>query len=298
LGQAAGQAGIALEMIKFQHTIFALPFALTGALLAAWSEPAGLRQLWGWPLFWIVAACYCARSAAMAFNRLADAEQDALNPRARNRALPAGLLTRRFAILFTVLHAAGFVLAAGMLNATALAFSPLVLAVLLGYSYTKRFTSLCHFFLGLALGMAPAGAWVAVKASLDWPPVVLGLGVMLWTAGFDLIYACQDFDFDRSQSDLHSLPKRLGIARALRLSAFLHVIAWGLFATMLTVEPLGPIYGAGLIAAAALLVYQHRIVSAGDLSRVNAAFFTANGLMAVCLFLAALGDAGLASWRS
>jgi 4-hydroxybenzoate polyprenyltransferase len=285
-----GRVGVVLEMIKFQHTIFALPFALIGALLAAWREPEGLGRLAGWPIVWIVLACVFARSAAMAFNRLADQWHDAHNPRTRDRALPAGQLTRRFVGIFVIVNCLGFVAMAGLLNPTALAFSPFVLAVLLGYSYTKRVTILCHWFLGLALGLAPAGAWVAISGTIAWPAIALGLAVMFWTAGFDLIYACQDVEFDTTQRGLHSMPKAVGVSRALGASRAAHLVAWLLFATVLWAEPLGWGWGAGLVAAAFLLIRQHSIISADDLSRVNAAFFTSNGLLSIAMFVATLVD--------
>jgi 4-hydroxybenzoate polyprenyltransferase len=275
-----------LRMIKFQHTLFALPFALMGGLLAAWStgDAEWYRPLLGWPLIGILACCVFARSAAMAFNRLVDREIDARNPRTANRELPSGKLSERFVRTFIVLNCIGFIASAGLLNRTALLLSPVALIILLGYSYTKRFTWLCHLVLGLALGIAPCGAWIAITGSLAWPPVLLGLGVMFWTAGFDIIYACQDVEFDSGQDGLHSIPKKFGVGGALKISSALHVIAFGFFAAMLLFPPLGTAYLIAASLAGMLLFYQHAIISADDLSRVNVAFFTANGILSVMMF--------------
>ncbi|MFH0794789.1 MAG: UbiA-like polyprenyltransferase, partial [bacterium] len=206
-------------MIRFQHTVFALPFAFIGALLAAR----------GWPslgkIFWILLACVFARSAAMSFNRVADESFDRLNPRTRGWALPQGLLTRRFVIVFSLVNCAGFVFAASHLNGLAFALSPVALIVLLGYSLTKRFTSFSHYFLGGALGLAPIGAWIAVRGDVALVPILLGLAVLFWTAGFDIIYSCQDYEFDLHQP-LFSIPKTLGVGRALQVSALTHVVAF------------------------------------------------------------------------
>jgi 4-hydroxybenzoate polyprenyltransferase len=266
-------------MIRFSHSVFALPFALASAALAA---VEGIR--WG-QVAWILVAMVAARSAAMGFNRLADHAIDARNPRTSGRELPRGALSRAQVALFVVVSAAVFVAAAAMLNPLCLALSPAALAIVLGYSYTKRFTSLSHVFLGLALAIAPVGAWLAVRGRFDWPPIVLGLGVAAWVAGFDVIYACQDVEFDRREG-LHSLPARLGIARALLAARALHLAAAGLLASLYWLAPLHPVYLAGVVFVALLLAYEHSLVRADDLSRVDVAFFTVNGWIGV-FYLAA-----------
>ena len=269
---------ITLEMIKFEHSVFALPFALTGAMLAARGLPSA-RQL-----FWIVVAMVGARSAAMSFNRIADLRLDAANPRTATRALPAGLLSVRFAVLFTVASAGLLVLAAYQLNPLCFRLSPLALALLFLYSYTKRFTWLTHLVLGLCLGLAPAAAWIAVRGSLDWPILLLSAAVALWVSGFDIIYACQDLEFDR-QAGLFSLPQRLGIRRALQVAGLLHLLMLGLLAALAAVLNLGWVSLLGLAVVGALLVYEHHLVKPHDLSRINAAFFTVNGYISVLFFV-------------
>ena len=269
---------ITLEMIKFEHSVFALPFALTGAMLAARGLPSA-RQL-----FWIVVAMVGARSAAMSFNRIADLRLDAANPRTTTRALPAGLLSVRFATVFTAASAGLLVLAADQLNPLCFGLSPLALALLFLYSYTKRFTWLTHLVLGLCLGMAPAAAWIAVRGSLDWPILLLSAAVALWVAGFDIIYACQDLVFDR-QAGLFSLPQRLGIRRALQVSGLFHLLMLGLLASLATVQGLGWISLLGVAIVGALLAYEHHLIKPHDLSRINAAFFTVNGYISVLFFL-------------
>jgi 4-hydroxybenzoate polyprenyltransferase len=260
---------IFLEMIKFEHTVFALPFALTGALLAARGIPPLDK------LFWIVAAAVCARTAAMSFNRWADAELDAQNPRTRNRPIPRGLLSRQFALAMTVGCSLGFVGCAFALNWLAFTLSPVALVILLGYSYTKRFTALSHFVLGLALGLAPAGAWIGVTGTLGWPPVLMTAAVVAWVAGFDLIYACQDYDFDR-RTGLFSVPARIGIHGALRLSAMMYTLAVALLVLVGILDGRGGWYYAGVAVVAALLYWEHRLVHPEDLSRLEMAFFTVN----------------------
>jgi 4-hydroxybenzoate polyprenyltransferase len=262
------------RMIKFSHSVFALPFALASAAVAAdgrvpWRE-----------LPWIVVAMIGARSAAMGFNRLADQAIDARNPRTAGRELPRGVLSRGEVWAFVGLSALALVGAAAMLNPLCLLLSPVALLVVLGYSYTKRFTSLSHLVLGLALSIAPVGAWLAVRGRLDVVPVLLALAVLCWVAGFDTIYSCQDVDFDRREG-LRSLPALLGIRRALTVSRVLHVAAVILLAALYTRAPLHPLYLAGVGAVAALLVYEHSLVSAEDLTRVDAAFFTVNGWISV-----------------
>jgi 4-hydroxybenzoate polyprenyltransferase len=267
-----------LEMIKWEHSIFALPFALTATILAANGLPTGRA------IAWILVAMIAARSAAMAFNRWADADLDAANPRTRGRAIPAGLLSRQFVLGFTLLAALVFVLASAQLNRLTLYLSPLVLAVLLGYSYLKRVTRWSHLGLGLALGLAPTAAWIAVRGSLDPRILVLTAAVALWAGGFDVLYACQDCDHDRA-AGLHSLPQAVGIpaafwaARAMHL-AMLVLLAW--FGLLFQFRTLGWL---GIAAAALLLAYEHSLVSPRDLRRLNAAFFTMNGVIAT-VFLA------------
>ncbi len=265
-----GKVWTTLEMIKFEHSVFALPFALTGALLAAHGWP-------GWrAMGWIVVAMVSARTAAMTFNRIADYNFDAANPRTQLRALPAGRLTVRFAGGFTAVSCAVFLAAAFELNRLAFELAPLALLILIGYSYTKRFTWLSHLGLGLSLGISPVGAWIAVRGDVKTSVVLLGAAVTLWVAGFDLIYACQDVDFDR-RVKLQSVPARFGIPAALRISLLLHVLTIALLIAAALAAHLGWTAGAGLVAISLLFVYEHSLVKPRDLSRVNAAFFTING---------------------
>jgi 4-hydroxybenzoate polyprenyltransferase len=286
---AWGRLRIMLEMIKFEHTVFALPFALISVLLAARHAglPNGLPA--GRTLVWVVVAMVGARSAAMAFNRLADARFDAANPRTAGRALPAGLLTRAQVAVFTVFACGLFVLAAAMLNPLCLYLSPVALAAVLGYSLTKRFTSLCHLVLGLAIGIAPIGAWIAVTGAVHPVPLLLGAAVMLWIGGFDIIYALQDVDFDRS-AGLYSLPGRLGKPGALAVSRLMHLTMLGLLVAVGVLAGLHAAYFVGLGIVALLIGYEQSIVSPTDLSRVNVAFFTLNGWVSVSLFTFVLLD--------
>jgi len=281
-----------LDMIKFEHSIFALPFALTGALLALRGLDLTPSEIAA-KTAWIVLAMVAARSAAMAFNRVADAEIDARNPRTKMRAIPAGAVSKTFTWGFIAFWAALFVFASAMLNPLCLKLSPVALAVVLGYSYAKRFTALSHLVLGFALGIAPAAAWIAVRGSLD--PVILLLtgAVMFWTAGFDVIYSCQDAEFDRDE-DLFSIPKSLGIAAALRVARLLHVAMIALLGWLWSLVGLGWLGLAGIAVVAALLIYEHSLVSADDLSRVNAAFFTVNGFVSVLFFVFWAADVLLA----
>jgi 4-hydroxybenzoate polyprenyltransferase len=273
-----------LDMIKIEHTLFALPFALLGAALAAGGLPSW-RQL-----LWITLAMVGARSAAMAFNRIADREYDAANPRTRTRALPAGQLSLTFAWGFTVASAALFFMAAAMLNRLTLLLAPVALASVLLYSYAKRFTSLAHLVLGWCLSIAPTGAWVAVRGEIDSAvPLLLSLVVMLWTAGFDVLYACQDYEFDRA-AGLRSIPARVGVARALWVARLLHAGAFAALLGLYFLTGLGALALAGVLLTGALLVYQHSLVRADDLSRLNAAFFTTNAFVSVIL-LASFGGA-------
>jgi 4-hydroxybenzoate polyprenyltransferase len=273
-----------LEMIKIEHTLFALPFALLGAVLAAGGLPTARQALW------ITLAMVGARSAAMAFNRIADRAYDAANPRTAARAIPAGQLSLPFAWAFTVTAAALFFLAAAMLNRLTLVLAPVALASVLLYSYTKRFTALSHVVLGWCLSIAPTGAWVAVRGALDSPvPLLLSLVVLLWTAGFDVLYACQDYDFDR-RAGLRSIPARVGVGRALWVSRLLHAGAFAALVGLYFLTGLGALALAGVLATGALLVYQHSLVRADDLSRLDAAFFTTNAFVSVIL-LATFGAA-------
>ena len=274
---------VTLEMIKWEHSIFALPFALCGAMLAAGGRPT-LHQL-----TWIIIAMVSARSAAMAFNRVADAAIDAANPRTRTRALPAGDLTPAFVTTFVVASCAIFVLAASELNHLAFVLSPVALAVVLLYSYTKRFTRWSHLVLGFALGIAPAAAWIAVRGSLDPRILLLTAAVTFWVGGFDVLYACQDYEFDR-QSDLHSIPRYLGIRGALAVARAFHIIMLILLIALIVTFGLGKLAIAGVIAVALLLAYEHSLVSTHDLSKLNAAFFTMNGVISVVFFVFIAGD--------
>ncbi|PYX48921.1 MAG: 4-hydroxybenzoate octaprenyltransferase [Acidobacteria bacterium] len=266
---------VTLEMIKWEHSIFALPFALCGAMLAAGGFPSPHQ------LVWIVVAMIAARSAAMAFNRWADAAIDGANPRTSTRALPAGHLSPAFVITFVIVSSAIFVLAASQLNRLSLALSPVALAVLLLYSYTKRITRWSHLVLGFALGIAPSAAWIAVRGSLDPRILLLTAAVTFWVAGFDVLYACQDFEFD-SQAGLHSIPRYLGIESALWIARGFHVVMVGLLITLLLVFGLASLSACGVLAVILLLLYEHSLVRPHDLSKLNAAFFTMSGVRICC----------------
>ena len=274
MGNGWASTRLTLEMIKWEHSVFALPFALTGAVLAAD----------GWPrprvLLWIVVCMVSARSAAMAFNRLVDARLDAANPRTAMRALPAGRLSPGFVAGFVAVSATVFLLAAGMLNRLSLELAPLALAVVLVYSYMKRVTRWSHLVLGLALGIAPSAAWIAVRGSLDWRIALLTVIVICWVAGFDILYACQDFQFDRD-SGLHSIPRHAGIQRALWIARAFHLFMLFLLIALLPAFALGKLAIAGVSAVTLLLLYEHSLVKPDDLSRLNAAFFTMNGIISV-----------------
>lgn len=270
--------GTTLEMIKFKHSIFALPFALLAALMAADGLPSGAQ------IFWIVLACVFARSAAMSFNRLMDEDFDRLNPRSRGWALPSGRLTRAFVWKFLAVSLVGFILCSAALNSLALWLSPVAVAVLLGYSLAKRRIWWTHFILGAALGIAPVGAWVAVRAELGALPVVLGIGVMLWTAGFDIIYSLQDVAVDK-RLGLHSIPVRFGVRRALAISAACHALCLVFFLAFGLLSGLGMFYLTGLALCAWLLRYEHKVIGPDDLSRLDAAFFTINGWISVVLLV-------------
>lgn len=270
---------LTLEMIKIEHTLFALPFAFLGAVLAANGFPSPYQ------IFWIIIAMVGARSAAMAFNRIADRDYDGRNPRTATRALPAGLLSVSFVLIFTLVSSAFFFLAAAMLNRLTLLLAPIALASVLLYSFTKRWTSLSHLVLGWCLAIAPTGAWVAVRGEIGSPvPLLLSLVVFLWTAGFDVLYACQDYEFDRREG-LSSIPARVGIARALWIARFLHTAAFVSLVWLYLVTKLGPVALLGVVATAGLLLYQHRLVRADDMGRLNAAFFTTNAFVSVILLV-------------
>jgi len=267
-----------LEMIKWEHSIFALPFALTGAVLAANGLPH-----WA-TLGWIILCMVSARSAAMAFNRLVDADFDRANPRTANRALPAGALSRSFVAAFTLLTCAVFVFGTLMLNRLTLLLSPFALAVVLGYSYMKRLTRWSHLVLGLALGIAPSAAWIAVRGSYDPRMLVLTALVLFWVGGFDILYACQDFEHDRKVG-LHSVPAAFGMVGAFRIARAMHVAVVVLGLWLDHLFTLGPIAYAGTVLVAALLAYEHRIVSPADIRRMDAAFFLLNGIISVVYFV-------------
>lgn len=274
---------VTLEMIKWEHSIFVLPFALCGAMLAAKGLPTRHQ------LAWIIVAMVAARSAAMAFNRLADASIDATNPRTQKRALPAGQLTSGFVAIFVISSCAIFVLAAWQLNRSAFLLSPAALAVILLYSYTKRFTRWSHLVLGFAMGIAPSAAWIAVRGSLDPRILLLTAAVTFWGGGFDVLYACQDYDFDR-RTGLHSIPRFLGIPRALQIARVFHLAMLLLLAGLVIVFGLGKLAIGGVIMVALLLIYEHSLVSSDDLSKLNAAFFTMNGVIAVVFLCFVAGD--------
>jgi len=279
---AHGRLRTVLEMIKFEHSVFALPFALTGALLAARFTSNG------WPTWrqflWIVVAMVAARSAAMTINRVADVRFDKENPRTAGRALPSGTLSVGFAWIFTLCAIAAFLLAAWQLNPLALKLAPVALFVLFFYSFTKRFTNWSHLFLGFALGISPAAAWIAITGSLDRRMLILSAAVTLWVGGFDVLYACQDVDFDR-RAGLFSIPKRFGIANALLIARLMHVGVVGLLAWLAASFALPWPAWTGIVVVATLLAYEHSLVKANDLSKLDAAFFAMNGYISISFLL-------------
>ena len=276
-----------LEMVKFEHTIFALPFALVSTILAAHGKFPSLDKLG-----WILLAMVGARSAAMAFNRLADAKIDAANPRTSTRHIPAGVLSKAQVGVFLAVSTGLFELAAYKLNSLCFALSPVALIFLLGYSYTKRFTALCHLFLGFAIGIAPTGAWLAIRGSFDLVPILLSLTVMLWIGGFDVIYALQDYEHD-IKSMVYSLPKAVGKANALLVSRLMHTVMLALLIAVGVRYGLHSIYYLGVAFVAMLIVYEQNLVRPDDLRRVNLAFFTLNGWVSVSLFVFVLLDTWL-----
>ncbi len=283
---ALGQVEAYGRMIRFSHSVFALPFALASVALAG-----QLGRVTGRQVLWIAVAMVAARSAAMGFNRLADQETDARNPRTAGRELPRGLLSRGEVGVFVAVSVAAFVLAAARLNPLCLALSPVALAIVLGYSYTKRFTAASHLVLGLSLALGPVGAWLAIRGRVEALPLVLGLAVTLWVAGFDTIYACQDVEFDRREG-LRSIPARLGVARALAVARGLHVAAVLLLLGLYWLAPLHPLYLAGVAGVAALLAFEHTLVRPDDLSRVMQAF-NLNGWVSLGYFAFAAAAAWL-----
>ena len=272
-----------LEMIKFSHTIFALPFAFTGALLAGRGLPTAAQA------GWIACAMVGARTAAMGLNRVIDAEIDGRNPRTRGRAIPAGLLSRGAVLLFVLLSVLLMLFAARMLNPLCLRLAPVALFFLLVYSYCKRFTALAHVVLGLCLAAAPIGAWIAIRGEISFPALLLGLAVLFWVAGFDILYALQDLQFDRA-SGLHSIPASLGVRGSLWVSRLFHLATCLLLASLYPLLHLGPFYLAGLLATGGLLFYEQWLLREGDLARLDAAFFNMNGYISVTFFLATLLD--------
>jgi len=285
---------LTLEMIKFEHSVFALPFALTGALLA-WRDLSYSTDGLALRLLFVVIAMVSARSAAMTFNRLVDSDIDARNPRTKMRQLPAGTLSKGFAWVFLIACCLLFVEAAASLGPLCLKLSPVVLGVLFFYSWTKRFTSLSHVVLGFSLGIAPSAAWIAIRGSLDWRIAWLTVAVTLWTAGFDIIYACQDYDFDQREG-LFSLPARLGIPGALWVARLFHIAMIGSLVMLALSLGLGIAAWLGIAVVTALIVWEHRLVNPGDLSRIDAAFFTMNGNISVLFFLFWAADI-LLQWR-
>ena len=270
-------------MIKWEHSVFALPFALCGAMLAAGGWPTA------WQLGWIVIAMVAARSAAMAFNRLADAAIDAVNPRTQTRALPAGTLSRGFVTGFVAVSCTVFILASSQLNRMTLLLSPAALGLVLLYSYTKRFTRWSHVVLGLALGVAPAAAWIAVRASLDPRILLLTAAVTFWVGGFDILYSCQDYEFDL-QNNLHSIPRFVGIRRGLFVARLFHGLMLLLLLALIFSFHLGALALAGVCVVGLLLAYEHSLISHNDLGRLNAAFFTMNGVISLVFFLFIAAD--------
>jgi 4-hydroxybenzoate polyprenyltransferase len=285
-----------LEMIKFEHTLFALPFAFVGAILGAVTMEKRLPE-WS-ECGWILLAMVGARTAAMGLNRVIDKAIDGRNPRTAMRAIPAGLLKSKDVLIFIVISLILLFWAASQLNSLSLKLLPLAVFLLVFYSYTKRFTWACHIVLGLTIGLAPLGGWVAVTGSVTWTAIILYVTVALWTAGFDVIYACQDVDFDRKEG-LHSIPARFGISRALGIARMLHALTAAGFALLLILTDLSWWYFAGMVVAAVLLLYEHRMVKPNDLSKLNAAFFTMNGVLSAVIFVFTFIDlVVMKTWQS
>lgn len=276
-----------LEMVRFEHTLFALPFALIGMILASRETKGGFTAEM---LGWILVAMVGARSAAMSFNRLADASLDAKNPRTKMRHIPSGILTKSQVLSFMLVSILLFELSAWQLNLLCFLLSPIALVAILGYSYTKRFTSYCHLFLGFATGLAPIGAWIAVKASLSLIPLLLGLVVLFWIGGFDIIYALQDYDHDLNVDTMHSLPKRFGKRNALIISRVMHACMISLLIAIGILLHLHFLYFLGIAIVSALIIWEQSLVKPNDISRVNLAFFTLNGWVSITLLLFVIID--------
>ena len=272
------KAVLYLKMIKIAHSVFALPFAFTGAVLAAAGVPSG-RQL-----FWIAVAMVGARSGAMGLNRIIDRKIDAENPRTKNREIPSGKIRVRDAALFTVISFAVMITAAYNLNPLCLMLSPVAIAVLIAYSYTKRFTWMSHFVLGIAISAAPLGAWIAVRGTFDAEILPLSIGVVFWLAGFDVLYALQDMEFDKGYG-LNSIPQRFGIKKSLLMSRLFHLITWILMCFTGVLSHLGPVYWLGMFIVAGLLIYEHSLVKPDDLSKLDMAFFNMNGYISIAVFV-------------
>lgn len=275
---AKNRAILYLKMIKLSHSVFALPFAFTGAILAAFGIPS-LKQV-----FWIALAMVGARSGAMGLNRIIDRKIDAKNPRTASREIPSGKIKVRDAVIFTCISLAVFVFAAYNLNPLCMKLSPVAIAVLVIYSYTKRFTWMAHFVLGIAISAAPLGAWIAIRGAFDWEIVPLSIAVVFWLAGFDVLYALQDIEFDRSHG-LHSIPQRFGIKRSLILSRIFHFITWSMLAVNGIIFNLNLVYWIGMFLTAGLLVYEHSLVKHDNLSKLNMAFFNINGYISIAVFV-------------
>lgn len=272
-----------LRLIKFSHSIFAIPFAFTGAVLAAGGIPA-LRQI-----FWITIAMIGARSGAMGLNRIIDREIDALNPRTKERELPKGIIKTWEAVIFTSISLMVFVISAYRLNPLCFKLSPLAIIVILIYPYTKRFTSLSHVILGLALSLAPLGAWIAIRGTIDLEIIPLSIAVLFWVAGFDIFYALQDIDFDRGFG-LYSIPSRFGISKSIWIARLFHIITIIMLLSLIPIHNLNGFYIIGVITATAILLYEHSIVKPSDLRRLNIAFFNMNGYLSITVFLFTLLD--------
>ncbi|ARK30303.1 4-hydroxybenzoate octaprenyltransferase [Halalkalibacter krulwichiae] len=278
---------IILEMIKFEHTVFALPFAYFGAVLGSFIVNGGFPSLSQW--IWITIAMVGARSAAMSLNRVIDEQIDKHNPRTATRAIPAGLVSKIEVLLFIIVSFALLFYSAFQLNMLAVYLLPLAVFFLVIYSYTKRFTWACHLILGVTIALAPLGGWVGATGTLTWEALLLFLAVALWTAGFDVIYATQDADYDR-EHHLHSIPSRFGIGRSLKIARVLHVLSFLSFVSLFFISPLGWIYFIGVLIAGAIMVYEHTLVSENDLSKLDVAFFTMNGILSLVMFIFAIGD--------
>ncbi|WP_332630091.1 UbiA-like polyprenyltransferase [Halalkalibacter flavus] len=278
---------IILEMIKFEHTVFALPFAYFGAMLGGYIVNGTMPTFSQW--IWITVAMVGARSAAMSLNRVIDEQIDKHNPRTATRAIPAGLVSKIEVLLFIIISFALLFYAAFKLNMLAVYLLPVAVFFLVIYSYTKRFTWMCHIILGVTIGIAPLGGWVGATGTLTWEALLLFLAVALWTAGFDVIYATQDADYDREHG-LFSIPSRFGIGRALKIARFLHVISFLSFLGLFFFTELGWLYFIGVIIAGAIMIYEHSLVSEDDLSKLNVAFFTMNGILSIVMFIFAMGD--------